>query len=84
MKSHVLLIRDGRLVVIHDDGLPLKELGRVAIRRASHVEPTDDAGWTADLSLVNGPVLGPFESRRVALDAERDWLVDHLAELLTK
>jgi|TARA_Y100000310_G_scaffold98201_1_gene95899 hypothetical protein len=33
--------------------------------------------WLVDLSLVGGPsVLGVYATRRVALDAERAWLVE--------
>jgi hypothetical protein len=32
-------------------------------------------GWQlADLTPVGGPLLGPFEKRRKALDAEVGWL----------
>lgn len=49
------------------------------VRRASHVEPHPDGGWSADLSPVNGPVLmasdgKPFLNRQDALDAEVRWL----------
>lgn len=30
--------------------------------------------WQADLSPVNGPVLGPFDSRVDAIEAEIEWL----------
>lgn len=66
---------DGSLSAIWDDGLvPLVAEGKATIVRASHVEPTDDGQWTADMSPVNGPVLGPFALRADALAAERVWL----------
>lgn len=34
--------------------------------------------WWADLTPVAGPVLGPFDSRAQALQAESDWLQEHL------
>ncbi|MBL8794615.1 MAG: hypothetical protein JNM56_11980, partial [Planctomycetia bacterium] len=52
-------------------------LGLIAIRRASHVEPAAEGSWFADLSPVDGPVLGPFRLRSEALAAERRWLEDH-------
>ena len=74
--NHTLSIRpDGRVEFIYDDELrPIMELGDTKIQRASHVEPTDSGKWEADLSPVNGPVLGPFDTRRGALDAEIEWL----------
>ena len=59
---------------LYGEELDLHALGRLEIQRGSHVEPTDDGQWTADLSPVAGPVLGPFPSRSLALDAEREWL----------
>lgn len=61
--------------MIYDDLMQgLFQEGRVAIRRVSHVEPTADHQWTADLSPVGGPVLGPFLTRAEALSAEVAWL----------
>ncbi|QDT14211.1 hypothetical protein [Alienimonas californiensis] len=51
-------------------------LGAASVVRASHVEPADGC-WTADLSPVGGPVLGPFSLRSEALTAEADWLTRH-------
>ncbi|EMB17938.1 hypothetical protein RE6C_01332 [Rhodopirellula europaea 6C] len=33
--------------------------------------------WTADLSPVGGPVLGPFALRSEAIEAEIEWLHCH-------
>lgn len=62
---------------IYGEVLELSALGHASIRRASHVEPTADGRWTADLRPVNGPVLGPFSRRSDALAAEHRWLLDH-------
>ena len=67
----------GGVRCVYDEALPLSEFGRLTIARGSHVEPTDSGHWTADLSPVGGPLLGPFESRSGALAAERDWLEGH-------
>lgn len=56
----------------------MRALGDTGIRRASHVEPTADNRWTADMAPMGGPVLGPFDRRGEALKAETDWLRDHL------
>ena len=69
---------DGRCQAIYDETLDLRQLGQTTISRASHVEPTTDGNWTADLSPVNGPLLGPFTTRSQALDAELAWLREWL------
>ncbi len=65
---------DGACSAIYDESLDLRGLGQVEISRASHVEPTADGQWTADLSPVAGPLLGPFPNRSQALSAEVAWL----------
>ena len=70
---------DGVLKFIYNDELrPLMELGRTEIKRASHVEPTPDGKWTADMSPSGGSILGPFELRQTALNEETKWLEKHL------
>ena len=64
----------GGVRCVYDEALPLAELGRLTIARGSHVEPDPAGLWTADLSPVGGPLLGPFATRSAALDAEREWL----------
>ncbi len=67
----------GNARCVYDEAIDLSQLGRPTIQRGSHVEPTPDGQWTADLSPVNGPLLGPFPTRTVALAAEVAWLLDH-------
>ena len=67
----------GGVRCLYDETLPLADFGRLNIARGSQVEPTAAGHWTADLSPVGGPLLGPFESRSAALDAEREWLEAH-------
>lgn len=67
----------GNVRCVYDETLDLSVLGQVHIQRGSHVEPTADGRWTADMSPVNGPVLGPYLNRSAALEAERIWLLDH-------
>ena len=68
---------DGTSRCIYSEDISLHALGPLSIQRASHVEPTDDGQWTADLSPVQGPLLGPFTCRSEALQAELRWLEQH-------
>ncbi len=73
-----LLVKpDGTVRAIYDEAIDLGVLGRPTITRASHVEPSREGCWTADLTPVGGPVLGPFDRRSEALEAEHDWLERH-------
>ncbi|WP_417730848.1 hypothetical protein [Rosistilla oblonga] len=67
----------GTVQCLYGEELELPQLGLLTIARGSHVEPTETGQWTADLSPVQGPVLGPFPSRSDALTAERQWLEAH-------
>ena len=71
---------DGVVRFVYEDALRgLLALGQPTIHRASHVEPTPDGQWIADLGPMDGPVFGPFETRAAALDTERAWLEHHFA-----
>jgi len=67
----------GWIKAVHHDALAWQRLGGVSIERGSHVEPNSAGEWTADLSSVGGPVLGPFPKRGAALAAEVAWLEQH-------
>ena len=78
------------------DALGAPRCASCSITRASHVEPTTDGRWTADMrpaffdlmseqqrgafGAAHGDewtqrlVLGPFDTRQEALDAEVAWL----------
>lgn len=71
----------GKTQCVYSEAVDLSTLGQLNIRRGSHVEPTGDGQWTADLSPVNGPLLGPFAHRSEALDAEQQWLEEHWLEV---
>ena len=68
---------DGCVRTLYGEEIDLAVLGRLSIARASHVEPDASGRWLADLSPLSGPRLGPFFSRSVALEAEREWLLLH-------
>ncbi len=67
---------DGTARCIYDEALDLRELGKLQITRASHVEPDRDGFWWADMGPSGGPLLGQFRSRAEALQAERGWLLE--------
>lgn len=71
----ILIIESGgRVRGIYGEEIDLAALGSPQITRASHVEPDGMGRWLADLSPVGGPVLGPFDRRSEALEAEVEWL----------
>lgn len=77
--TEITISRDGTLTFIWTDLLVgLLSEGDATVRRASHVEPTDDGQWTADMGPMQGPVLGPYRLRGEALAAEVEWLRAHL------
>ena len=73
----MLIMPDGTLRCLYDEAIDLAALGRLQIRRGSHVEPDDRGHWWADMSPVSGPRLGPYPRRSQALTAERVWLETH-------
>jgi len=76
-----LIIQSGGIVrCLYGETINLGTLGPLSIERASHVEPTPNGHWLADLSPVMGPVLGPFPQRSAALGAEAAWLHSHWLE----
>ena len=71
---HLVIDPRGVVRCVYDEVIDLACLGPLAIRRASHVEPDADGQWWAELAPAQGPRLGPFPQRSLALAAERDWL----------
>ncbi len=70
----LIILPSGATKCIYDEALPLSQFGKLSITRASNVEPDSVGNWIADLSLVGGPHLGPFDCRTAAITAEIDWL----------
>jgi hypothetical protein len=69
---------DGTVVGLYTDAIDLRVLGHVRAERASIVE-WDEAvqAWRARI-LATGEVLGPFQRRDEAIDAERRALAARL------
>jgi hypothetical protein len=57
---------DGGMRCIDDEALDLREIGKLRITRASHVEPDAEGYWWAEITPSGGPVLGPFRTRTEA------------------
>lgn len=74
MPMDIVITPSGIVRMIYEESIDPHALGSPAISRGSHVEPTSDGRWTADLSPVRGPVLGPYMTRSEAIKAEVDWL----------
>src|SRR5688572_9099289 len=81
MTTHAVFIStNGQITFIYDDDIAeaLQTLGLRTDRRASHVEPdkNNPGQWAVDLSpvTVTALMLGPFSTRRQALQTEVEWL----------
>lgn len=74
----LLILSQGIIRAIYTESLAIHSFGHVQIERASHVEPDADGHWWADLEPSRGPRLGPFTHRSQALEAEHDWLTEHV------
>jgi hypothetical protein len=68
----VVVTPEGIVRTLYHEEWALAALGLLHIERASHVEPTPEGQWLAQ--IIDGPVLGPFPTRSAALAAEIDWL----------
>ncbi len=78
MSSTDLVVEaDGSVRMIYSEIVDPRLFGPPKISRGSHVEPTSDGRWTADLSPAGGPTLGPFDTRSKALEAEVAWLREY-------
>ena len=81
MKKIITVRRDGTMSFIYEDKLRgLLNHGRAMIKRASDVEPGDPTAgqdplkWYANMARSRGGMLGPFDTRELALTAEVDWI----------
>jgi len=84
-KKIITVKPDGTIQFIHDDRLRgLLQQGVASLRRVSHVEPGDPTKgqnpleWYTEMLAGGGRVLGPFETRQGALDAEVEWVNTHV------
>ena len=73
----LIISSSGNARCVYSEEFDLSVLGKLRIQRGSHVEPDQEGHWMADLSPVDGPMLGPFANRSDALRAEVAWLNEH-------
>lgn len=81
----IVKISNGKATFIYSDELVelLKE-GKSNIKRVSHVEPVG-TNWYATVKFDGiEEVLGPFETRQEALDAEIEYLKQEIFECPAK
>ena len=71
----LVITSSGEIRCIYDETIDLGQFGPASISRGSFVEPNSMGQWIADMAPVQGPILGPFASRSLALTAETDWLI---------
>lgn len=78
--EHIIAINpEGVATFVWSDELAkLKTEGNCKIERVSNVEPNDQSEWMADMMLISGPILGPFETRQEAIDAELRYIWDNM------
>ena len=70
----IIISTSGEVSCIYTESIELKNIGRLTIRRGSHVEPDAVGKWIVNMSPINGPQLGPFDVRSKAISAEILWL----------
>lgn len=68
MKS-IFVDKRGVIRAVYNDRLDLRPLGNAQIQRAGHVEPAPN-GTDWRVSLPDGTVVGDFNKRDAALQAE--------------
>ena len=78
----LIIHSDGTASCIYEEAIPIRSLGSLDIKRASHVEPDETGEWLADLSPVGGPTFRGFGNRTSALEAEIEWLTNNWLCLL--
>lgn len=72
---------DGTIILLYTEDICMEELGKVdSIKRLFHVEPTQDNKWTATVNIGTSEcvMLGPFNKRSEALEAEVAWIEDNI------
>lgn len=69
----ILITKSGGIQMLHDDTAELEKLGKVEVKRASHVEYDNDLQQWYVQSAKTLIVLGYFNSREEALQWEKEF-----------
>ena len=78
----LLMTPAGSIRCVYGEAVDLSELGRLSIQRGSHVEPTSDGRWTADLSPVAAGEI--FEAGGQAQSNAYDIEMHYISDVTTK
>ena len=72
------ILPSGYVECLYTDKINLRNIGSLDVRRASNVEfDNNKQGWMVDIEL-DGAILGPFESREVAIQAEVEYIENNI------
>ena len=77
-RHSINIAKDGTLRFIYDETLsPLLTTGAANVQRASFLSEQENGEWMGNLAPVQGPTIGPFPTRALAIQAEREWIEKH-------
>ena len=77
-RHSINIAKDGTLRFIYDETLsPLLTTGPATVQRASFLTEQENGEWMGNLAPVQGPTIGPFPTRALAIQAEREWIEKH-------
>lgn len=77
-RHSINIAKDGTLRFIYDETLSLLlTTGAATVQRASFLTEQENGEWMGNLAPVQGPTIGPFPTRALAIQAEREWIEKH-------
>lgn len=72
--SRIVIDKNGKISSIYQDGLPILNIGDTEIKRVSYVEPVGNARWEIQYCYREHGTVGPFNSRKEALEEEYNYI----------
>lgn len=70
---HILVTKDGGVQMLHDDTAEIETLGKVSVKRASHVEYDNERQQWYVQSAATLKILEYFNTRDEALSWEKEY-----------